>query len=348
MRVRAGIVKHKVWGAVGVLGALLSFAPALANPEGGVVAAGSATIQHADKLTTIKQATDKAVIDWRRFDIAPDETTRFEQPSARSMTLNRINDIKPSEIQGKLIANGGLVMVNPNGIIFGKNSTIDAASILATTADIHNKNFMQGNMVFNKAGKADAKIITQGTITAKQAGLVGFVAPSVENSGIITAKVGKVKLASGDSFTIDMMGDGLIKLEASGDLKKQLAANYGSIEANGGTIQITAAKAREAVDSLILNTGQLKAQTVSQDKQGNITIRNDGGDVINSGIIDTSGRKEKQRGGDITITGKNVALMDGTLIDASGHTGKSNTTNDKTLTQKREGAAGGDIKIGGD
>jgi len=203
MRARGGIIKHKVWGAVGVLGFCLGAAPAFANPEGGVVSAGSATIQSADKLTTIRQASDRAVIDWRRFDIAPDETTRFEQPSASSMTLNRVNDIKPSQIQGKLIANGGIVIVNPNGVVFGKNSVIDAASILTTTADISNKNFMQGNMVFNKPGNPDAAIINEGLITAKEAGLVGFVAPSVLNSGVITVKVGRVKLASGDSFTID-------------------------------------------------------------------------------------------------------------------------------------------------
>ncbi len=347
MRIKAGIIKHKVFGAVGVLGLLLSFSAA-ANPEGGVVAAGSATITNADKLTTIKQATDKAVIDWRSFNIAPDEHTEFKQPSASSITLNRINDTNPSAINGRLTANGHVMLINPNGILFGKNSVIDVAAITASTANISNKNFMAGKFNFDQAGKADGFIQNDGLITAKEAGLANFVAPRFLNSGIITAKLGKIQVGSGETFTLDMAGDGLLKVAINKDTRLgQQIINQGLMSANGGQVRLTAAAAREVVDSVISNSGIIEATSISE-KNGVIRLEGKNSTVINSGTINASGRKEKQRGGDITITGKNVALMDGTLIDASGHTGKSNTTNDKTLTQKREGAAGGDIKIGGD
>ena len=46
-----------------------------ANPVGGVVSAGQATIASSAKKVDINQQSNKAVIDWRGFDIAPDETT---------------------------------------------------------------------------------------------------------------------------------------------------------------------------------------------------------------------------------------------------------------------------------
>ena len=65
--------------------AALACAPALANPQGGTVSAGAATIQgQGSSRVQINQASDRAVIDWQSFNIAPGETTRFQQPSVGS------------------------------------------------------------------------------------------------------------------------------------------------------------------------------------------------------------------------------------------------------------------------
>src|SRR5690349_13657924 len=80
-----------------VVASLVPFS-ATANPKGGVVGAGEAFINESGKNLTVRQATDKAVIDWRSFNIAPGEHTDFQQPSSGSITLNRINDTQPSLI----------------------------------------------------------------------------------------------------------------------------------------------------------------------------------------------------------------------------------------------------------
>ena len=56
----------------------------------------------------------------------------------------------------------------------------------------------------------------RGRITATSGGFAALVAPGVRNSGTITATLGTVALASGNSFTLDMYGDKLITL-AVGD-----------------------------------------------------------------------------------------------------------------------------------
>ena len=78
----------------------LACSPALANPQEGQVGAGQATIYATGTTLTVEQHSDRAVIDWQSFDIAPGETTTFHQPSASSAILNRIHDQNPSQIMG--------------------------------------------------------------------------------------------------------------------------------------------------------------------------------------------------------------------------------------------------------
>src|SRR5690606_35904944 len=63
---------------------------ALANPLGGQVAAGSATISQPDSTTlNVNQGSDKAIINWQDFDIEEGETTNFNQPTG-GVALNRV------------------------------------------------------------------------------------------------------------------------------------------------------------------------------------------------------------------------------------------------------------------
>src|SRR5438270_753828 len=84
---------------------------AYANPLGGVVTAGQASISESGKKLDVTQTSDKAVIDWRGFDIAPDEWTQFTQPSSSSIALNRVNSTSASHIDGLLTANGNIVIL---------------------------------------------------------------------------------------------------------------------------------------------------------------------------------------------------------------------------------------------
>ncbi len=300
--------------------------PAIANPTGGTVTAGSITITESGKTLDVTQTTGKGIVDWQSFNINQDETTAFHQPSSSSITLNRINDVNPSQILGHLTANGKIILINPNGVFFGPNSQVDVAGLVATTANINNNDFMNGNMKFSTPGNPEAKIVNEGNITAKEAGLVGFVAPDVENSGTINAKLGKVTLASGDSFTLDMAGDNLITVAVSGDLKNQVASNEGAINANGGVVTLTAAAAHGIVNSVVSNSGTISATSFKQhdgkiilyaEKTGNST-------ATNSGTLDASGYKTGHKGGEVDVLADNVNLTSTSVVDVSGDAGAGN------------------------
>ncbi len=319
-----------------------------AGPENGVVTGGAASIEVSGNTTTIQQSSDRAIIRWDNFDVNAAEHVRYQQPSSASITVNRITDSKASRIDGRVSANGNIVLINPNGIVFGASSVVDVGGLVATTSDIEDDSaFMNGGAVkFTKPGNADARIINNGTMKVRDAGLVGLVAPHVENNGVIQAKLGHVQLASGDIHTIDFAGDGLIKLEVSDAVTAQSVTNTGLIDAEGGDVLITAAQARGLVDALITNTGTIKAQT-SSTKAGSVTLNTKGldtvelpmppvipnqgtGTIINTGTILTEGDDLNEVGGRITILADAITIGDGSYISAAADTD------------------GGSVRIGGD
>ncbi len=344
---------------------LVSFASA--NPLDGVVSAGQASITQAGKKLDIRQQTNKVVIDWREFNIAADEHTEFHQPDSSAIALNRVNSNNPSIINGKLTANGNVFLINQNGVLFGAASVVDVNGMVATTADISNAAFMQSNGVyhFDKPGNPDAFIVNQGVITAKDAGLVGLVAPNVVNEGLIVANLGRVHLASGDSMAVDMYGDGLLQVAVSNKVASQLVSNQGMLIADGGKVAMTAAAGKDIVNSLVYSSGLVRAQSVSE-KNGEIIIAAYGSNavegnraenkgqkagesqVVVEGMLNASGRNKGERGGNILVTGDRVMLLSGSVVDASGDSGLSGTTDGKLVSDVRIGSAGGDIRIGGD
>ena len=113
-----------------------------ANPKGGQVVAGSATIAapSANRLD-ITQSTDRAAINWMSFNIAPNEQTNFRQPSPSSMAFNRVQAGDPSVIAGRLTANGQIVLINPSGIVFSKGSQVNVNSLIATPSGHQQREF---------------------------------------------------------------------------------------------------------------------------------------------------------------------------------------------------------------
>ena len=315
---------------------------------------GAATIQgQGGPAVIVNQSTSSAVINWNTFNIRANESVRFNQPSSSSVALNRVTGgLGPSEIMGSLTANGRVFIINRDGILFGPGSVVNTAGFLATTNDIKNADFMAGRYNFNIPGRPDASIVNQGTITATSGGFAALVAPGVRNSGTITATLGTVALASGNSFTLDMYGDKLITLAvgdsiankvidvATGRPLKSLVSNTksGTLSANGGRVELTAAAARAVVDSVINTKGVIRANSIGRHNGMIVLNAATGGSkpagapaqtIKLAGTISAAGRHRGTTGGTIVVSGEHIKVANA-KIDASGRRG------------------GGKILIGGD
>src|SRR5215472_7087753 len=142
-----------------------------ARPTGGSVTAGSAAISRSATNTQIDQSTQRAAIDWRSFNVGSQQSVTFQQPSSSAVTLNRVTGPDPSQIAGRIDANGQVVLVNQSGVTFYKGAQVNAAGVMVSTADVANKNFMAGTMKFDQPGSPNARIDNRGSITVREAGL---------------------------------------------------------------------------------------------------------------------------------------------------------------------------------
>ncbi|MGY8765598.1 MAG: two-partner secretion domain-containing protein, partial [Nitrospinaceae bacterium] len=320
---------------VSLLTYLLGIFPSLvyALPIDGTVQAGSATIsQVSGSQVNISQSSNKSIIDWNSFSIASGEQVNFQVPSSTSVTLNRVTGNDPSSIFGNLTSNGHLMLINRNGILFGSGSEIDVHGLVATTSDISNHDFINGQYRFNISPEFSNTINNQGTITAAEGGLVAFVAPGIKNTGTINARLGKVSLAAGNTFTLDLYGDQLVNLGVdsqviqqvtgfNGDELNSLVSNSGSIYADGGVVTMDVQVAQSLIDNVVNMSGYIQARSIAE-KNGAIYLTGGNEGLVKvSGSIDATGLNIKETGGIVHVLGNRVGLYDYALIDVSGDAG---------------------------
>jgi hypothetical protein len=93
--------------ALAVGAALLPWSTAQALPTGEQIVAGDVTVSRPTSHSMqINQATQKGIVNWNSFSIAAAEHVNITQLSSSSVLLNRVVGNNPSEIFGRLTANG--------------------------------------------------------------------------------------------------------------------------------------------------------------------------------------------------------------------------------------------------
>lgn len=304
-----------------------------AMPEGGVIRSGEGAVSQNGREMTIRQDSGRLAMDWTNFNVGKDETVRFQQPGKDALALNRITGNQQSVIDGSLLSNGHVLLVNPNGVVIGKNASIDVGGLVASTAHVKD-NFMKefGNSTgsFNLGGVSDGKIINEGTINA-EGGLVALHAAKVENSGTIKSNGGSVLMAAADTLTLTPDTDGKLNFTVDGKVAEASALNKGAITADGGTIVMTADSASDVMSTVVNSEGTLQARTLRKNEKGQILLEgNDKGQVEVSGTLDASGTENGQDAGNIKVIGQKTIVRDGTNLLARGDVngGKIETSGD--------------------
>ena len=306
--------------------------PAVAGPEGGTVVAGQAAISQAGPVTNVNQSSNKAIINWQGFSVAPQETVNFHQPTASSVTLNRVIGNETSVINGALNANGQVFIVNSAGVLFGKGSQVNVGGLVASTLDISNSDFMAGNYKFS--GTSSASIVNQGRIRAGEGGYVALLGKTVSNEGVISARLGTVAMSAGEKITLNFEGNSLLDVTIDKGTLNALVQNKRAIRANGGQVIMTAKAADEVLSAQVNNTGIVQARSVAalrggssvtgSGKTGKIRMIADGGTTNVSGKLDASAPKGGD-GGFIETSGNRVKIADAAVITTKAASGKNGT-----------------------
>ncbi|MCK6454806.1 MAG: filamentous hemagglutinin N-terminal domain-containing protein, partial [Alphaproteobacteria bacterium] len=244
---------------------------------------------------TIRQESQKAVLNWNSFDIDRGHSVTFSHPSASAATLNKIGGADPSVIRGMLKAvardtggtGGTIYLINRNGILFAEGAQVNVGGLTASALDVADDVFENG-LLSEKQGtqtaKADPVFTWQGdgaqyatslvqveagaNIVTSQEGRVMLLAPRVENAGSISTPQGQTILAAGSKVYLAAPASGSklrgFLVEVDPGATAGVATNLGQILAERGNITIAAL----AVNQM----GRLSA-TTTVDMNGSIYLQ---------------------------------------------------------------------------
>ena len=280
---------------------------AQAAPIGGHVTAGTGTISQSGNTTTIHQQSQNLSLNWNKFDIAPKEMVNFAQPNSHALAVNRVlGSHQASQIQGHLNANGQVWLINPNGVVFGKNAIVNVGGLLASTLEIADSELTKSQRRFSGSGTGG--IINKGHIQTIKGGYVAMIANTVSNQGHIHTPQGTTALAGGSQVTVSFAENQLTGIRVDKSTLHNLVENKQVIQAPGGTVIMTAGAHDSLLSSAVNNSGIVEAQTLSNHK-GNIILLGglDAGTTTVSGTLDASA-PNGGKGGNIETSAAHVKI----------------------------------------
>lgn len=129
-------------------------------------------------MVELNQRSQNAIIEWHDFSIDIDEAVAFNQPTSESCILNRVVGNQASKILGKVLSNGKVILINPQGILFGKAAQLNLQSFMASTYDVANEQFALISEYKVKTN-SPAEILNLGNI--KTVGDLHFCSENIKN-----------------------------------------------------------------------------------------------------------------------------------------------------------------------
>jgi len=131
---QCGLAAALVFGAAGLQAQ---------QPTGGTVVSGSASISAVPGTTTVT-AGNNSILRWGSFNVGMGETVQFVQPGTDARVLNWIGGLTPSQIDGALLANGQVYLLNPSGVYFGRTAVVDVGRLYAIGGSLSKDDFLAG------------------------------------------------------------------------------------------------------------------------------------------------------------------------------------------------------------
>ena len=332
-------------------------------PSGAVIQSGKVKIAKINpNHLQIDQTSTKSVINWDSFSVHKGGRVDFNMPSSNSSSLNRVLGSTPSSIAGQVNSNGQVILVNPNGVFLTKTSTVNSSSFIASSLNIQTSDFLNDSYTFSGSKKSRG-VENHGRINVKNYGNVSLLGGYASNTGVINARLGKIFIGGGEKITLDLVGTGLMNIvvptshlenvkDINGNSLSSLVTNEGSLNANGGVVQLSG----KTAENLMLGSvniginGVVSATTVDQ-TTGNIIIGGDKNNFVSiEGKVDLSSSTPSTPSGNLDITGTNVYY--GGTTNASGSIGgkisvrtKEVLVLDSSIIAKGLQENGGDLMI---
>lgn len=252
---RKGIIYFLSWCLVVNTFLPAALAEVVLQPGGEIN--GSITVTElGGGITQSMTASDGAIGHFSDFDIAAGHTVICSQTGGPNPNaLFRVFSGDGTQILGQFDANGNIFLIDPAGILFGANSTVNVTQLVASGLAMSDTDFSNAvgdsaqPMIFS-GGSGD--VTNYGTITATDS--VYLVGEDVINNGSILCPDGLVVLAAGDTLRLGQPGSSVIV-----DISTDLIANRYNDLWNYGTV----GEAGSPVGRLVLAAGDVFSQAIA-------------------------------------------------------------------------------------
>lgn len=263
-----------------------------ANPQDPQVVAGQASFSNQAAELAIT-ASDKTIIHWKDFSIDQHEVTRFIQPNAKSVVLNRVVGTLPSNIMGLLEANGKVFLVNPNGILIGESGSIHTGAFVASTLDFSNHDFLEKSELLFK-GNSTGWIVNLGTIQAWD-GDVALLAQHVDHQGVVHAPKGAALLASGHEILLKPTQE-RIYIRPRLSIATEGVSSSGEISA----LQVELKAEGNPYGYAINHSGNIETLKI-EGRNGKVLLVAENGKIRHTGTISSQGQEVRIKGSQIEL-----------------------------------------------
>jgi filamentous hemagglutinin len=254
---------------------------------------------------TIKQTAQQALLEWETFNVGKITKVTFDQSDGGAdvgkwIAFNKVTDPtgNPTQVLGKIKADGQIYLINQNGIIFGGGSQVNARGLTASSLPI-NDNLIDSGLLNNP----DAQFLFSGL--AIPGGINGTPAFTPETALDISGKYGDVTVQEG--AVLKSPSDSA-KVGGRITLVGPNVTNNGSILTPDGQT-ILAAGLQVGFDAHSANDPSLRGLDVF------VGAVEDPVAGLHSGTVFQDGLVEAQRGS-INLSGKDIRL-DGMLFSTT-------------------------------
>lgn len=265
-----GLFKNKAQKAFLTAAISLALAgSAFAMPQGGEVKSGTVNISGVTTAAngTIN-VTGLGLVDWQSFDLNKGETLTFilkDQGDVSANIINRVVGKDMSEIYGNMISQGegGVYLINPNGIVIGNGAQIDVGSLMLSTMKFTETDATKILDVLNKGGTWTLQANPNAAVKIESGAKINFY-------DFLALMGGKVQIA--DNVTIS---DGLKRAGVEGGADYSQDVTFDVIAANQAKLNFELTKDKDNnPDGVELGNWSVSAGTGNDITMGkaNITV----------------------------------------------------------------------------
>ena len=280
-------------------------------PAGLQVVQGQANVATQGAQMTVRNSAG-AILNWNSFNIGAGAGVHFDQASAASKVLNRVTGNDPSAILGSLSSNGQVWLLNPNGVLFGRDARIDVSSLVTSTLRLNDNDFLAGRYRFNALAGDAGTVRNEGALKSSFGGQIVLLGSGVSNTGNVEAPGGSVTLVA--SRSVELVDTGLPNLMVRVDVPAGDVLNLGRLAAPGGRVDVWG--------GIVNQQGVVEAQSLSVGPNGQIVLHASDTLVLgDASQTRADGDAAGSRGGRIDLLAPQVALLGGAQVSASGSAG---------------------------